>query len=146
MAQSTKPGYPRLVRNELRSERLLPSLTSGALIGVSEVIFALSVGSLIFSGDLAPYLPYGIGIALVTTTILLIVTSLGSSVPGVTGSLQDTSSVILAVIAATLEGAGSTAGMQAGFVTVLAAITATALLTGAFFLALGFFRLGGCPA
>ncbi len=143
MSRSTKPGLPRLVGDEFRSERLFSSLTAGVLIGISEVIFALSVGSLIFSGELAPYISYGIGIALVTTTILLVVTSLGSSTPGVTGSLQDSTSVILAVIAAALVGASSAAGVEDRFATVLATITATALLTGAFLLALGLFKLGG---
>jgi SulP family sulfate permease len=90
---------PRL-QDEFQSERLLTGLTSGVLIAINEIIFALSVGSLISSGDLSPYLSYGIGIALVTTTITLIGISLGSSVQGLTGSLQDSVSVILAVIAA----------------------------------------------
>ena len=32
-------------------------------MGVKEIIFALSIGSLVFSGELSAYLPYGIGIA-----------------------------------------------------------------------------------
>jgi len=130
-------------RDEFQSERLLPGLTSGALIGVSEVMFALSLGSLIFSGELAPYLPYGIGIALVTAAVMMIVTSLTSSVPGVMGSTQDSSSVILAVIAAGLVSTLSAAGAHDKLVTVLAAIASTTLLTGVFFLALGLFKLGG---
>ncbi len=137
------PGYFQQLREEFRSERMLPSLTSGALLGVAEVIFALSVGSLIFSGDLAPHLSHGFAIALVTTTVMLISISLGSSVRGVTGSLQDSPSVILAVIAAALFGALPAAGVEARLATVLVAIGATALLTGAFFLALGLFKLGG---
>jgi len=131
------------LRDEFRSERLLPGLTSGALIGITEVIFALSMGSLIFCGELAPYLPYGIGIALATAAITLVSLSLGSSVPGVTGSSQDSSTVILAVIAAALVGALATAEVEDKLTTVLVAIAVTTLLTGIFFLALGFFRLGG---
>lgn len=112
-------------------------------MGVTEVIFALSVGSLIFSGDLAPYLRYGIGLALVTSTIMLVGISLGSSVPGVTGILQDSPSVILAVIAAALVAALPAARVEDKLATVLVAIAATALLTGLFFLLLGYFRLGG---
>lgn len=118
-------------------------MTSGVLIGITEVIFALSVGSLIFSGELAPFLSYGIGIALVTATIMLLGISCSSSTPGVTGSLQDSSSVILAVIAVALVGKLPAAAVQDRLTTVLVAIAATALLTGAFFLALGSFKLGG---
>jgi len=75
--------------------RLLPGLVAGAVLGVTEVIFSLSLGSLVFSGDLAPYLPFGIGIALVTSIVMLIGVSLTSLVTGVIGSTQDTTSVIL---------------------------------------------------
>ena len=129
-------------QQESRSEQLLPALTSGALIGLTEVIFSLSLGSLIFSGDLAPFLPYGIGIALATATIMLMVTALTSSVPGVMGSTQDTTSVVLAVIAAALIGTLSAAGPQEKLATVLVAISITTLLTGLFLLTLGAFRLG----
>ena len=112
-------------------------------MGITEVMVALSLGSLIFSGELAPYLPYGIGMALVTAAVMMIGTSLTSRVPGVIGSTQDTSSVILAVIAAGLAGTLSAAGAADKLTTVLVAIAATTLLTGVFFLALGFFKLGG---
>jgi SulP family sulfate permease len=131
------------LQDEFQSERLLPGLTWGALMGIKEIIFALSVGSLIFSGELAPFLSYGIGMALVTQAITMIGISLRSSAPGVIGTLQDSSSVILAVIAAALVGAPSAGGAEEKLATVLIAIAVTALLTGVFFLALGVFKLGG---
>jgi SulP family sulfate permease len=143
MAQRTSRGFLQRVQDEFQGERLLPGLTSGLLMGITEAIFALSLGSLIFSGELAPYVSYGIGMALVTAAIVMIATSLSSSVPGVIGTTQDTSSVVLAVIAAALVGALAAAGEEEILVTVLVAIAATTLLTGLFFLALGFFRLGG---
>jgi SulP family sulfate permease len=112
-------------------------------MGIKEIIFALSVGSLIFSGELAPYLPYGIGIALVTQAIVLIGISLSSSVPGVVGGLQDSPSVIMAVIVAVLVSTLSAAGVGDVLTTVLVTIAATTVLTGVFFLMLSFFRLGG---
>jgi SulP family sulfate permease len=130
-------------RDECLSKKLVPCLTTGVLMGVTEAIFALSVGSLIFSGDLAPYLPYGIGMALVTSTLMLVVISLGSSTPGATGILQDSPAVILAVMATSLVGALPAARMEDKLAMVLVALACTALLTGLFFLALGFFKLGG---
>jgi len=143
MTQMTDRKFLHRLQGEFRSDRLLPGLTSGVLMGFTEVMFALSLGSLIFSGALALYLPYGIGIALVTAALMMIGTSLTSSVPGVIGSTQDSPSVILAVIAAGLVGTLSAAGVADKLTTVLVAITVTTLLTGLFFLALGFFRLGG---
>jgi SulP family sulfate permease len=134
---------PHWLQDEFRSERLLPNLTSGVLFGVTEVIFALSLGSLVFSGELAPYLPYGMGVALVTAAAMMIGTSLTSLVPGVIGSTQDSSSVVLAVIVAGLASALTAAGVEDKLATVLVAIAVTTLLTGVFFLALGFFKLGG---
>ena len=131
------------LQDEFQSEKLLPGLSLGVVMGIKEIIFALSVGSLIFSGELAPYLPYGIGIALVTQVITLICISLSSSIPGVVGGLQDSPSVIVAVMAAVLVSTLSAAGGGDILTTVLVTIAATTLLTGVFFLMLGFFRLGG---
>jgi len=142
MAQRTNRGLLHWLQGEFQSERLLPGLTSGLLMGSTEVIFALSVGSLIFSGELAEYLPYGIGMALVTAAVMMIGTSLASRVPGVIGSAQDTTTVILAVIAAALASSIPAAGGQIVLTTVLVSIAASALLTGVFFLALGTFKLG----
>ncbi len=143
MSQVADQKLPHWLQDGFQSGKPLTALTTGVLIGINEIIFALSVGSLIFSGELAPYLSYGIGIALVTTTIALIGISLGSSVPGLTGSLQDSASVILAVIAAALVGTLSATATEGKLTTVLVAIAATTLLTGVFFLALGSLNLGG---
>ncbi|HSR34925.1 MAG TPA: hypothetical protein VLY63_30530 [Anaerolineae bacterium] len=123
------------LQEELRSERLLPGLSAGVLIGITEVIVALSLGSLIFSGDLTAYLPYGIGMALGTAAIMMLGTSLTSLVPGVIGSTQDTSTVILAVIAAGLAGTLSSTGAETILPSILVTIVLSALLTGVFFLA-----------
>ncbi len=130
------------LRVEFGSGAWMPSLTTGLLIGLVEVFFALSVASLLFAGDLAPYLSYGLGIALATQIIVLTVISLGSSVPGVTGSLQDTSGVILAAMAAALFGSLGTASAEERLATVLVGIAVATLLAGAFLWMLGAFRLG----
>ena len=142
MTQVVGRNLVRWLQEESRTERLVPALTSGVLMGITEVMFALSLGSLIFSGELAPLLPYGIGIALATAAIMLAVTALASSVPGVMGSAQDTTSVVLAVIASALIGGLSAASPQSQLATVLVAISITTLLTGLFLLALGAFKLG----
>jgi len=143
MAQMTSSRLVFGFRDACLPNKLLPCLTTGVLMGVTEVIFALSVGSLIFSGELAPYLPYGIGMVLLTSAIMLVGVSLGSSAAGVTGTLQDSPSVILAVMATALVDALPVARVEDKLATVLVAIALTALLTGLFFLVLGSFKLGG---
>jgi hypothetical protein len=128
MTRTATTKLAHWLQDEFGSDRLLPGLTSGLLMGVTEVFAALSLGSLVFSGELAPYLPYGIGMALFTTAIMLITTSLTSRVPGVMGSTQNTSSVTLAVIAAGLAGTLSAAGTADKLTTVLVAIAVTTLL------------------
>ena len=131
------------LRDEFKPKNLLPGLTSGAVMGITEVIFTLSLGSLVFSGKLAGGLPYGVGMALVTGAVMLIIPALVSKVPAVIGSTQDSSSVILAVIAAALATSVGVGGAPGVLATVLVAISLTTLLTGIVFLALGYFKLGG---
>ncbi len=131
-----------MLREESRPERLLPGLISGTLLGLTEVIISASLGSLVFSGELALYLPYGIGMGLVTGVVVLIGISLTSRAPEMIGSTQDSTSVILAVIAAALVRALSTASPAEKVATILGAIAVTTILTGAFLLALGHFQLG----
>jgi len=120
----------------------VPGLISGILLGVTEVILSLSLGSLIFSGDLARFLPYGIGMAIVTAIVMLVTISLTSLIPGVIGSTQDSTTVILAVISAALVSTLSASSQEARLNTILITIAITILLTGIFFLALGYFKLG----
>ncbi|MFZ5819801.1 MAG: SulP family inorganic anion transporter [Chloroflexota bacterium] len=132
-----------LLGNEFRLERLLPALIAGMLIGITEVIFAISLGGLIFSGEFSSYLPYGIGIALATAAFIMIATSLASGIPGVIGSTQDSSSVIMAVIVGGLVTTMPASRVEDKLATVLTAIIFITLLTGIFFLALGWFKIGG---
>ncbi|MBK6792893.1 MAG: SLC26A/SulP transporter family protein [Anaerolineales bacterium] len=130
------------LRNEFQPQRLLPALMMGTVTGILEVIYALSIASLIFNGDLAAFLPYGFGISLVSSVVLLIGTALTSSVPGVFSSTQDSSTVVMAVIAASLVSLLVTAGDTEKLATVLVTISLTTILTGLLFLTLGTFGLG----
>jgi SulP family sulfate permease len=136
-------NFSNWLQDEFKPGILLPSLTSGAILGVTEVIFAISLGSLIFSGELTPFLSRGIGIALFTAAAMMFVTAMVSKVPGVFGSTQDTTSVILAVMAAGLVSALSGVALEEKLATIVVAIAAASLLTGIFFILLGSFKLGG---
>jgi SulP family sulfate permease len=143
MSLLAKRRLPNWLQNELKPKMLLPGLTSGIVFGITEVIFAISLGSLVFSGALVSYLTYGIGMALVTAATMMIGTSLFSRVPGVIGSTQDSSSVVLAVIAAGLLSTLPVGSAENGLATVLVGIACATILTGTFLLALGYFKLGG---
>lgn len=142
LAISNAHGFMEWVREEIQPKNLLPGLMMGTMTGMLEVIYALSIASLIFSGDLAVYLPYGFGISLVSSVVLLIGTALISRIPGVFSSSQDSPTVMLAVVAAGLVGSLALHPGPEKLVTVLVAISLTTLLTGCLFLILGYFGLG----
>ena len=142
MIEKLAHGFSNWNAGNRISGSALPLFTASIIIGISEAIFAMSVSSLIFSGKLAPYLARGIGIALVTAAVTMISISLFSSIPGVIGSLQDSPSVILALIAAALIQTSSFAS-EKELNTVLVIIPISALLTGVFCFGLGLLKLGG---
>ena len=126
-----------------QASRLLPIVTTGLVVGLLEIVVAVSFGVLIFSGDLAPFVGHGIGLALLATLVNTVFIALFASLPGTMGGSQDLPVVIMAVAAAAIaKELSGVAPPQEVFVTVVAAIGLTTLATGAFLLALGHFRLG----
>jgi sulfate permease, SulP family len=121
--------------------RLLPNITAGLVIGFVEVIFSVSVASLIFSGPLKPYLARGIAIVLVTSTLSMLIAAFFSRVDEVISGLQENPAVLLTLAVAALG--GILGGGSDLLPTVLMLILVTTLLTGLFMLLLGTFRLGG---
>jgi SulP family sulfate permease len=70
-----------LIQQELHPSRLIPSLTAGIIAGIFLVVFAVSFGALIFSGELTPFVSNGIGLTLFTAITVSIIVALGSSLP-----------------------------------------------------------------
>ncbi|MCB0172336.1 MAG: SLC26A/SulP transporter family protein [Anaerolineae bacterium] len=134
---------PRL-RQEFQIKRLLPSLTAGLVAGILEVLMAISYIALIFAGPLSQFTAAGIGLALFSTAILTATVAVLSSLPGSVAGTQDSPAVILALIAAAIAAAmPATATSDERFLTIIAALALSTILTGVFFLALGGFNLGG---
>jgi SulP family sulfate permease len=95
--------------------------------------------SLVFQGDLEEAFPVGIGLALVGTAVIGLVIALSSSFPGVYAGVQDASSAILGLSAASI--AASLAAPES-IQTVLAMLAVTSLAIGLVFLLMGYFGLG----
>ncbi|MCP4363423.1 MAG: SLC26A/SulP transporter family protein [Chloroflexi bacterium] len=103
----------------------------------------ISFAVLIFSGDLAGFVSNGIGLFLAGTLIATIVTGLTSSYPGTVSINQDVPAAIVAVVAAGIAGSMSaSATPDEMYLTVVAAIIVTSLLTGLVFMFQGYFKLG----
>ena len=116
-------------------------VSAGAVIGVVEVVLAISFAVLVFSGFLEDARPAGIGIYLVAAALTLAILAWRAGTRGVVGSVQDAAVPVLAIVAssAALHTFG---GVDQAFLTVVAATMIVTLLTALTFLVLGTFRLG----
>jgi SulP family sulfate permease len=126
---------------QLAPSKLIPNLLAGIIIGTLTVIVEISFGALIFSGPLSVYVFNGIGCTLFGAFIISGAVALTSSFPGTIARPHEIPAAILAIVVASIATALPAASGDT-FVTVLAAIILTSILTGVFFLALGTFRLG----
>ena len=131
------------ILRELEPSRLISNLTAGLVVSVVVVIVAVSLGTLIFAGELAPYLSTGLGIMLFSGVLITAMISLFSSYSGMVAYPQERVAPILAIIATLIVGELSGKVSPADvFYTVVAAIIVATLVNGVFLSALGFFKLG----
>jgi sulfate permease, SulP family len=134
------PSEAPAAQDQPMMARFLPVLTSGVVIGVVEVVLASSFGALVFSGRLSGSVASGIGLALFGALATQVSIAVFSSLRGMVGSTQDISAAVLALMAASI--AARVASPSTAFATVVVAIGMTSVVTGAFFVGLGAFRLG----
>ena len=132
------------LRDELTPRHALASLNAALILYLLEMIIALSVVVLIFSGPLAPFLPQAISYVLIGNALLVVTVTVFSSYGGSMAVAQDTPGVILAGAAASV--AGSLAGGAAAgalFPTVMVLLIGCSLAMGLVILLMGLFKLGG---
>lgn len=124
-----------------RTGRVLAMVTAGAVIGLVEVVLAVSFAALVYGGYLAQFLANGIGLYLVAASLTLAILAWRAGARGVVGSVQDAAAAVLGVVGtnAALAAFGSS---DRAFLTVVAATLVVTLLTSLTFLLLGTFRLG----
>ena len=137
---ATSGSLSERARAELRPSQLIPALMSGVLNGALEVALAVSFAALVFTGELAPYLSRGIGMALFSATVGVAIVALLSSYRASLSASQDVPAAIVALAAAAVAAA---APPDAQFATVAVVLVLTTLAAGLLFLFLGIFRLTG---
>lgn len=132
------------IRTEFQPRQLLPSLTIGVVVGLVEVVVAISFAALIFSGELSMYIDKGIALSLIGAAISGTIVALLSTLPGTVGGNQDISAAVMAVIATGVAGALTASGApeQQFLATILVSIATITLFTGVFFYFIGHFELG----
>jgi sulfate permease, SulP family len=124
-----------------RLSSVLKSVLAGLIIGTMTVIFTVSKATLIFSGELAPFLSQGIGLVLIGATLMAVIAALSLSCRAVIVQPQDVTVVLLATTAATLIASAGLAPEQ-GFATVVAMIGLTTILAGLTLYLVGHLKLG----
>lgn len=131
------------LRQEFQPSRLLSSLIAGLVSGTVGVLFSISFAALIFSGNLERYLSSGVGIVLFSAVILRTVSALTSSFPTIIADLDPLPTAIMATSVATIASSmPEAATSEEIFITIVCWLALTSLLTGAFLLALGQFKIG----
>ncbi|MFH1982013.1 MAG: SulP family inorganic anion transporter [Pseudomonadota bacterium] len=127
---------------DLRSPRMLPAVSIGLVMGILTVILALSFAAMIYSGPLAPLALRGAGLTLWGTLAICTVGALGSAFKSIIGIGQDAPTAVMSTVAAAVAAAmAATAPLEACFMTVAAAMLASAFASAAAFLVIGRFRL-----
>ena len=107
------------------------------------IVNCIAYPAILFSGALSSYLPLGIGLGFLSAAIIGVIMSLASSYKGTVAYAQSQPIVVLALIVGPIVAELHRQGRVDQIVpTVLAAIAISALVCGAFLLALGYFRLG----
>ena len=121
------------------SQALVPGFFSGVLV----VIMTVSFASLIFSGSLSVYIVQGISLAINSALIVgLGVTLFSRCKPVISMADEDTAPVFALLVSFVVTSMPVSSTPQEAFVTAIAAIVATTLISGAGLALLGFFRFG----
>lgn len=122
---------------------LLSTLAAGLVCGFLAVVLSLSLGNLLFFGEMRDFVPVALGMALFTTVVVAVVAALTSPIPGVVSISEEVPIVAIAGPAAAITAAMSGLSPRDDIATtiVVAAALAT-LVTGGVLLLLGYFRLG----
>lgn len=119
------------------------SLVGGIVVGMVGVLFSISFATLIFHGPLAPFLPAGIGIALVSGILFRSLVQWLGSTRLVIADIDALSVALLAMSAGTIvRQLDAAPDPNTLFFTVIVTLAIITLLTGGFLFLLGYFQIG----
>lgn len=120
----------------------LHELSGGLITGVVAVVYAISYAALLFSGPLTPWLPWGIGLCLVSAVLGAFWLAWRSELPFAIAGPDGSTLSILAAMAATTAGAAGSGSFKGPLEHVLLLLLVTTVLCALLFLLLGLSRLG----
>lgn len=127
----------------IEARQLVPSITAGLVTGLIMVVLNVSLATLVFSGEMIPFISRGIGIFIFGAFAMSVVASILGSLPGTIIGPQDGPAALLAVTAGGIVGSlAGAASPETIFSTTLAGIVITSVVTGFILLLIGQFKLG----
>lgn len=111
-------------------------------MGLLTVTSAVSFGTVIFAGDLAPALPFGIGLLLFSSIIISAIITSFSSYPAIVATIAESTVPIFSLVARQIVEQMPNASLEQKLFTVVATFILNSFITGTIFLGLGWFKLG----
>jgi SulP family sulfate permease len=127
----------------LAGRRIINDILGGAAASVLTIAFGLSYTLLIFAGPLSAYLSYGVGITFLTSAVLALVLSLGSSLPFAIGAPDSSTAAVNAVLAVSFtEHVAAQAPGTSPFTAVIITFGLTSVATGLLLCGFGMTKLG----
>ncbi len=117
--------------------KLLPNVLAGLTVGLVSLTYSVSFAALIFTDNLSPGFPQGVGSALITSAIVGAIVALCSSFPFAIAGPDSTATAAIALMTAAITGEiqQSNGGAERLFPTVWMAIALSTCLTGLLFAA-----------
>lgn len=113
--------------------QILPIASIGLVTGIIQLPLMISFAILIFPGELSSFATVGIGMVLFGGLIMHLIIALTSSVPGMIGGPQDSPSAIMGLAALSIAANMQSASAEAKFITVVATVVLTSILSGLLF-------------
>jgi len=130
------------IGKDLRSSRLLPAVSIGAVLGILLVIIEVSFAAMIYSDALAPLALRAAGVILFGTLLTCLITALGTTFKPSIMLPQDAPAAILSTAGVAVAASfGMEASEDVRFMTMLAVMGSSAILTGGLFITIGHFKL-----
>lgn len=138
-----RTGLNAFVQSITTPRVLFSNLTTALIIAILNITGAVSVGALVFSGTLSPYLATGIGLFLVGNALTAILLPIGSQYKANIASIRTGQAPIFAGIAASIAVSMQGQPVEAVAITAVAGILVATIVSAAVMYGLGRAKLGG---
>jgi SulP family sulfate permease len=140
---TTSDGAVRSFLSSLRTpEIVFRSMSAAAVLAVLNVATAVSIGTLVFSGPLSPFVSMGIGLFLIATAVTGFLIPATSGYKALVAGPRAGQSPIFAAMAATIALTMQGQPTETIAITVVAAILASTLIVGTFMFTIGLAKMG----